>query len=331
MKAKLSLDTGAIKGFFAEHGEKFVLVAGLLVMLLFISKIFTQETLPANLQAPAIKQIAMEAEDNVRKSKPREGELTFSMPTQTAKTDGGRYNDYIEPLFKPVIEDPDKRTEPTLFPVVALQAVGMDGAMELGGTGPESRAVVQPTRRGRGLDPSRPNMRAAQGQDSSTPTTRKGNASTPATRDSSAPTSSRGHAVGPQGSLVPGRGLTPAAATPKATTPATGTAGEADAEVEKPIPPEMQLPGLQAMGAPVEPRSFVMITGAIPWEKQFQEYEMRFAHAQKGEEHGNPNQGQQQESRDLPKYVWWRLRARRSHQWRTENDHRFRRSRPNRA
>ncbi len=65
MKAKLKLDTSAIKGFFQEHGEKFVLVAGLLVMLLFISKVFTQETLPANLQANAIKEISARADENV--------------------------------------------------------------------------------------------------------------------------------------------------------------------------------------------------------------------------------------------------------------------------
>jgi hypothetical protein len=84
MKAKLKLDTSAIKGFFQEHGEKFVLVGGLLVMLLFIVSIFKQETLPANLKADAIKEIATIAEHNVSITKPPQGDLAFTMPAGCA-------------------------------------------------------------------------------------------------------------------------------------------------------------------------------------------------------------------------------------------------------
>ncbi len=308
MKAKLSLDTGAIKGFFAEHAEKFVLVLGLVVMLLFVVSIFKQETLPANLQPNAIKDTTAQAKAKIDSSIPPAGEIkpitvsaaSFVMPIK-------EFEDATPPIFRPEktpFDDPNKRTDPTLFPVLSLQAVGMEGAIELGGTGPDIRPVMQ----------AAPRVRPMQGRgvrpDASAPTTttRPRDASAPTTspRDASAPT--RGRPVAPQGSPTLGR---PLAGTPKAlpgAAPATGTPGEADAEVEKPIPPEMQLPGPPAVGGAVEPRSFVMLTGAIPWDKQLQEYQMRFAHAQKGESDSSQNpMMQQQDSRDLPQYVWWRF------------------------
>jgi hypothetical protein len=324
MKAKVKFDMGAIKGFFQEHGEKFVLVAGLLIMLLFIVSIFKQETLPANLQAPAIKEQVAIAERTVRDTKPPTNELTFVMPKGTAAADATKYDKVIFPMIRPPdrtpFDDPNKRTDPMLFPVLSLQAIGMEGPVALGGNGPEARAVVQQVPRGRplerGFDPSRPNgggigRRYAPGTDPSAPTRSLG-PSAPSTRDASAPTSrgSAGRPLGPQSGLG-GRPLAGAAGTPKALPGATsppGTPGDADAEVEKPIPQEMQLPGPPLMASTVEARPFVMITGAIPWDKQLQEYLMRFAHAQKGESGGNQNQTmQQQDSRDVPKYVWWRL------------------------
>jgi hypothetical protein len=306
MKAKLKLDTSAIKGFFQEHGEKFVLVAGLLVMLLFIVSIFKQETLPANLQANAIKEIATTAEHNVSITKPPQGELAFTMPAGVAPVEGKKFDPAIVSMMRPgtPFDDPNKRTDPTLFPVLNLQAIGMNGAIELGGNGPEVRVAPRGVGRplpGRGrqlADPSAP----TRSRDASAPTV---------PRDSSAPTSrGAGRPVGPPGQPSAGRPLAGAATPSKGlpgVTPLAGTPGEADVENEKPLPPEMELPGPPAMGATVEARPFVMVTGAIPFEKQLREYEMRFAHAQKGEAGANQNRMIQQDDRDLPKYVWWRL------------------------
>jgi hypothetical protein len=304
MKAKLKLDTSAIKGFFQEHGEKFVLVAGLLVMLLFISKIFTQETLPANLQASAIRDISTRADENVRSNPPPAGEISLiRVPSKTAPIDLSQFGPATPPMIRPdnPFDDPNKRTDPTLFAVLNLQAIGMDGAIELGGNGPEvrvaPRGVVRPV-------PGR----VRQNADPSAPTIRPRDASAPTVpRDSSAPTSRGG--AGRQ-LAPPGRPLAGAATPSKGLpglTPATGAPGEADVENEKPLPPEMVLPGPPAMGGTVEARPFVMITGAIPFEKQLREFEMRFAHAQKGEAGGNQNRTMQPDDRDVPKYVWWRL------------------------
>jgi hypothetical protein len=314
MKAKVKFDMGAIKGFFQEHGEKFVLVAGLIVMLLFIVSIFKQETLPANLQPGAIKDVTTQARANIERSAPPAGEIKpVTVSTASFVMPSGPWQDATLPIFRPEptpFDDPNKRTDPTLFPILNLQAIGMEGAVALGGSGPDARAVVQPVPRGRGFDPSAP-TRMGRPLDPSAPTRSRG-PSAPSTRDPSAPTSrgGSGHAVAPQNGPSLGRPLG-AAATPKALPGATtplGTPADADAEVEKPIPSEMQLPGPPLMASTVEARPFVMLTGAIPWDKQLQEFQMRFAHAQKGESGANQNQMmQQQDSRDVPKYVWWRL------------------------
>ena len=320
MKAKLKLDTSAIKGFFQEHGEKFVLVAGLLVMLLFIVSIFKQETLPVDLKADAIKEIAATAEHNVSITKPPQGELAFTMPAGVAPVEGKKFEPAIFSMVHTgtPFDDPNKRTDPTLLPVLNLQAIGMDGAIELGGNGPDVRSVV-PRAGGSGRAvpvPGRGGIgRAyAPGMDPSAPTSRPRDASAPtAPRDSSAPTSrgGGGHAVAPPGQPSAGRPLAGAATPSKGLpglTPLTGTPGEADGENEKPLPPEMELPGPPAAGGTVEARPFVIITGAIPFEKQLREFEMRFAHARKGAE-AAANQGRMAEEvgRDTPQYVWWRL------------------------
>ncbi len=230
----------------------------------------------------------------------------INVSSKTAPIPGVVFDSVIVPMIDPdkVFDDPNKRTDPTLFPVQNLQAIGMDGAIELGGNGPEVRAVPRGVGRqvpipGRGrqlADPSAP-MRS---RDTSAPTI---------TRDSSAP-SRGGHAVAPPGQSSAGRPLAGAATPSKGLpglTPLTGTPGEADVENEKPLPDGMELPGPPAMGGTVEARPFVMVTGAIPFEKQLREYEMRFAHAQKGEAGANQNRMIQQDDRDVPKYVWWRL------------------------
>ncbi|HEV2972112.1 MAG TPA: hypothetical protein VGY55_19220 [Pirellulales bacterium] len=305
MRAKLKFDTAIIKDFFKEHGEKFVFAFGVLVMLYFVYFIFKQETLPADLQASALKSKSDQAQINVDGSQPP-GEVSGLKPIEVpGKVTAIQPEGYDSPPFvRPVgvFDDEKKRTDPNLLPVIGLQATGGRGAIALVGSGPggggigagAAMAPAVPATRGPAVEPPRPLAREpAPGAGGllggrTTPAGRQ-----PATRGGATPPPAvRGGAAAP--------GSVP------------GAAAAADEPVNKPIPPGFELPGFPGNGN-AEARYFVIVTGAIPIEQQEKEYAMRFAHAQHATE--DPNKGgrggpagrDSAADHDTPRYVWWVL------------------------
>ena len=69
-KPKLNFDSAKIKGFFIEHGEKFLVAIAVAILVSFGISAINRETLPENLRAPSIKTRAGNAQVAVNSSKP---------------------------------------------------------------------------------------------------------------------------------------------------------------------------------------------------------------------------------------------------------------------
>jgi hypothetical protein len=292
MKAKLKFDTAVIKNFFADHWEKFVVAGSVIALFFFIVSVFKRETLPTNLQPPAIATRTGEARTAVE----------ISPFVESAELKPTAVSGVITPLpvaklsdFPPyinsdghVFEDPNKRTDPTLFAVLALQVTAGHGALATGGGGPGAGPLgaappaIIPSRR---RDPSAPAVAA------------------PAAAPDPAARTTRGR----------GRGVPPAAAPGALPGRLFNGAPSLAAEPgNAPIPAGFELPGPPSEGGSADPRVFVVVTGAVPVEQQQKEYDRRFSHARHsggdgGSGSGGPFRGPQAGSGDVPQYVWWRL------------------------
>ncbi|HEV3416675.1 MAG TPA: hypothetical protein VG056_07685 [Pirellulales bacterium] len=296
MKVKLKFDTAVVKDFFKEHGEKLVFALGVFVMLYFVYFVFKQETLPAEYQAAALLTKSETAHKNVDDGPvpASDGSLKpIDVPGKVAAIQSEGYDSrpFVRPLG--VFDDPNKRTDPNLLPVVALQATGGRGAIALQGSGPGN---------GLGIAPVGPAVPAARDP------ARTGREPAPSDGGLFA---GRPAAGGRQPATI-GRAPAPAGR-PGATIPSAvpGAAVAADEPVNKPIPPGFELPGFPGNGN-AESRYFVVVTGAIPIEQQQKEYAMRFAHAQHAAEDPNGGRGgaaarDAAADHDTPRYVWWQL------------------------
>jgi hypothetical protein len=291
MKAKLKFDTAVIKNFFADHWEKFVVAGSIIALLFFIVSVFKRETLPSNLQPPAIATQTVSLQEALNRSEWHDSpELKPTVvPGAIAPLPVEKLSDI--PAFirndTRVLEDPNKRSDPTLFAVQTLQVTAGHGALATGGGGPGTGPIgaappaVVPSRR---RDPSAPAIAAP------------GAAPDPAARNTRG--SRRGLPPAAAPGALPGRlfnGAPPLAAEP----------GNA------PIPAGFDLPGPPSGGS-ADPRVFIVVTGAVPVEQQQKEYDRRFSHARHsggdgGSGSGGPFRGPQAGGGDVPRYVWWRL------------------------
>ena len=289
MKAKFKFDTAIIKNFFADHWEKLVVGVCAIVMLFLMSTIFKRETLPSNLQASQIAIKTTNVQETVKSERPDKAVADLKpidVPGAVAEVPVNELAE-IPPFVRssgPLL-DPVKRTDPTYFPVLAVQVKSFVLAMATnagaGGAG-QALAPVAPTRQ---LDMSKP-----------------------AARDTSKP--------GAAGAQVPpgrGRGRVPRPGTE--TTPAPGLPGSragnaADAgnpDNATPIPAAMPVPGAPGNGS-AEVRPFNIVTAAVPVEAQMKEYVRRYSHARHAELEADPrNRMAQQQTADVPQYLWWRL------------------------
>jgi hypothetical protein len=299
MKAKLKFDTAVIKNFFSDHWEKFIVAGSIIVLLVFIVSAFKRETLPSNLQPNQILAKTSSLELTIRDSQwvePTDLKPT-EVPGAIAPLPAAQLSEF--PPFiqgeNRVFEDPNKRTDPTLLPVVALQATGRRGGLATGGSG----AGI-----GVGGGPIGPRQMIDQSGPQPGPRSHSGPASGPAPSPAApTPRSTRGRVVAaaPAPAVQP---KTSARTLPGQQLPLASETGPAS------IPAGFELPGAQGGGS-AESRHFVIVTGAIPVLDQLKEYDRRFSHARHGEAENaanlnGPGRGPSV-NQDVPLYVWWRL------------------------
>jgi hypothetical protein len=278
-KPKISLDTAKIKGFFVEHGEKFLVAIAVAILVSFAISALNRETLPDDLRAPRIAARSDDARAKIESSKPPAKivpSLDFVGGVTAWSAGGIQTGSYklANPLSTPTFPDPVKRTDPTLFPVTEMQVVPFRGPVTL--LAALAPAAVAPT--GPAIAPAGPPV---------------GPAKAP-------PREQRPRPAGPG---VTG-GLPAIGGLPMG----PGALGNVQGGPQ-PLPASMRLPGPQSTGF-AEYREGVMVTALIPFEAQNEEYERVFQHARKvttGTAGTQEQRGQNQRDLDTPHYVWCRL------------------------
>jgi hypothetical protein len=250
MKAKINLNAQGIKDFFIGNGEKIVLGVAVIIFLLFLYSTITAKPLDDSKSPEAIKHESSQVETIIQsptwtQQRDQMGlqppKYTEEVAAEMRPVSGQRLREPHEwnpPLFPELI----KRADPEIYAVEDLQIAAGNGIVPYR----SENAAAAPGANGTSI-PGQPGA--------------PGMAGGPGLQGPGALMGPHGPGVGPG---MPGEG--------GGFGPGGGVLGRTMSKFDQ----NANIPGVRAPGADGEFKSYVIITGAVPVEKEVNEYQRKF-------------------------------------------------------
>ncbi|HTQ40174.1 MAG TPA: hypothetical protein VMJ32_14200 [Pirellulales bacterium] len=293
MKAKINFNPDGIKRFFITNGEKIVFAATVIIFLLFLYSTITAKPLDDSKSPEAIKRESSQVVSNIQSPtwSAHRGEMGLE-PTHFADQvadeirpiPGQRVRltrEWSPPLFPELI----KRADPEIYAIEDLQVAAGSGIVP-----------YKPNASGAGQIPG-----ASAGQ------RLPGGPAQPGLPGGSArgPGLPGEGALGPgaRGPGLPGEGaLGPGGHGPGLPGEGSGFGPGVSAAGPSRLGQDENLPGVRAPGADAEVKSYVIITGAVPVDKEAEEFRRRFEAAVPAAPDSDPNHQPLVAQTDVPNY-----------------------------